>query len=82
MRDESRHRIDSALGVNIVKHMQRSVLQQKQTYSTDEVARELGLSKSTLLRWFREGRISDVKRDRNNWRVFTPADIERIRKVL
>jgi DNA (cytosine-5)-methyltransferase 1 len=52
------------------------------TYTTDEAAKELGLSKSTLLRWFREGRVSDVARDRNNWRIFTSADIERIRKVL
>ena len=63
-------------------YMQRAESRREQTYSTDEVAKELGLSKSTLLRWFREGRISDVKRDRNNWRVFTAADIERIRKVL
>jgi DNA (cytosine-5)-methyltransferase 1 len=61
--------------------MQRADSCREQTYSTEEAARELGLSKSTLLRWFREGRISDVKRDRNNWRVFTAADIERIRKV-
>ncbi|WP_429910805.1 MerR family transcriptional regulator [Glycocaulis sp.] len=53
-----------------------------ETYTTDEAAKELGLSKSTLLRWIREGRILDVKRDRNNWRVFTAADIARIRKVL
>jgi len=70
------------LSLNILKHMQNADLRSEQTYSTDEVARELGLSKSTLLRWFREGRISDVKRDRNNWRIFTSVDIERIRKVL
>lgn len=62
--------------------MQATDSLRERTYSTDETAKELGLSKSTLLRWFREGRISDVKRDRNNWRVFTIADIERIRKVL
>lgn len=70
------------MSLNILKHMQNADLRSEQTYSTDEVARELGLSKSTLLRWFREGRISDVKRDRNNWRIFTSVDIERIRKVL
>ncbi|QKC89477.1 helix-turn-helix domain-containing protein [Mesorhizobium sp. NZP2234] len=52
------------------------------TYSTDEAAKKLGISKSTLLRWFREKRISDVKRDRNGWRVFTLADIESVKKVL
>ncbi|TPK96707.1 MerR family transcriptional regulator [Mesorhizobium sp. B2-4-12] len=54
----------------------------EKTYSTDGAAKELGISKSTLLRWFREKRIEDVKRDRNGWRVFTPADVKRIRKVL
>jgi len=74
--------IDFGVGQSIFDHMQRAESRREQTYSTDEAAKELGLSKSTLLRWFREGRISDVKRDRNNWRVFTTADIERIRKVL
>ena len=52
------------------------------TYSANEAAKELGISKSTLLRWFREKRIPDVKRDRNGWRVFTSADIASIKKVL
>jgi excisionase family DNA binding protein len=52
------------------------------TYSAKEAAEKLGISKSTLLRWFREKRISDVKRDRNGWRVFTSADIASIKKVL
>ena len=29
----------------------------------------------------REKKIADVKRDRNKWRVFTEADIQRIKKV-
>ena len=62
--------------------MQRADSMEKRTYSTDQAAKELGLSKSTLLRWFRDGRISEVKRDRNNWRIFTAKDIEQIRKVL
>ncbi len=33
-------------------------------YQTDEAARRIGCSRSTLLRWFREGKISDVARDR------------------
>lgn len=74
--------IDFDAPLSIFNHMQGTDSLHRETYSTDEAAKELGLSKSTLLRWFREGRISDVKRDRNNWRVFTAADIERIRKVL
>lgn len=52
------------------------------TYSTEEAAKEIGISKSTLLRWFREKRIDDVKRDRNQWRVFTASDIARIKRAL
>jgi excisionase family DNA binding protein len=49
-------------------------------YRTDEAARRIGCSKSTLLRWFREGRVADVARDRRGWRVFTEEDIRRIRQ--
>ena len=41
-----------------------------------EVASRLGIHKSTLLRWIKLGKIPDVRRDRNGWRVFTEKDIE------
>ena len=50
--------------------------------NTQEAARELGISKPTLLRWIKDGKITDVKRDRNNWRVFTPEDIRRIQDKM
>jgi len=50
--------------------------------STAAAAKELGVSKATLLRWIREGKTLDVRRDRHNWRVFTTADIRRIRKDM
>ena len=49
-------------------------------YRTDEAARRIGCSRSTLLRWFREGKVADVARDRRGWRVFTEEDISRIRR--
>ncbi len=49
-------------------------------YQTDEAARRIGCSRSTLLRWFREGKVADVARDRRGWRVFTEEDISRIRR--
>jgi excisionase family DNA binding protein len=54
----------------------------ERTYSTEEAAKELGIAKSTLLRWFRERRIEEVKRDRNGWRVFTRADITKIKRKV
>jgi excisionase family DNA binding protein len=54
---------------------------EKKTYSTEEAARAAGISKSTLLRWIRQGAFKDVRRDRNNWRVFTQRDVSQLRKV-
>ena len=49
-------------------------------YRTTEACRMAGISRSTLLRWFRSGTLKDVThRDRRGWRLFTQADIERIR---
>ena len=44
-----------------------------------EAAKEIGVSAITLKRWFLNCKVADVQRDRNNWRIFTPADIERIK---
>jgi molybdopterin-binding protein len=50
----------------------------KQTFTTSEAARELGISVDTLRRWDREGRIH-TKRDSSNHRVITWEEIERLR---
>ena len=46
---------------------------------TREAAQLVGVSKNTLLRWFREGRVRDVSRDRNGWRIFREDDVTRIK---
>lgn len=53
----------------------------ERTYSTRQAAVEAGISKSTLLRWIREQRLKDVRRDRNNWRVFSERDVRRIKDM-
>ncbi len=50
--------------------------------TTLQAAQLLGVSRNTLLRWFRQGRIRAVGRDRNGWRRLTLADVERIRREL
>jgi site-specific DNA-methyltransferase (cytosine-N4-specific) len=40
-------------------------------YTTHQVAQMAGIHRDTLLRWLREGRIPEPKRNRNGWRVFT-----------
>jgi CRP-like cAMP-binding protein len=40
------------------------------------------VSRNTLLRWFREGRVSEPERDFRGWRRFSTKDLERIRQEL
>jgi excisionase family DNA binding protein len=47
---------------------------------TNEAARAVGVSRQTLLRWLQEGKVRDVKRDRNGWRVFSQEDVARLRR--
>ncbi|MEW6281303.1 MAG: helix-turn-helix domain-containing protein [Candidatus Eremiobacterota bacterium] len=50
--------------------------------SCSDAAERLGVSRNTLLRWFREGRVSHVGRDHRGWRTFSEEDLERIRREL
>jgi molybdopterin-binding protein len=50
----------------------------KQQYSASEAATALGISVDTLRRWDRSGRVR-VTRDRNNRRVVSAAEIDRLR---
>lgn len=45
-------------------------------YRTSEACRMAGISRSTLLRWLKEGclNIQDY-RDRRSWRLFTEGDV-------
>jgi len=49
-------------------------------YRTKEVCQMVGISRLTLLRWLGRGILQGlVRRDRRGWRLFTEADISRIR---
>ena len=52
----------------------------KRTRTLKEVARQIGVAPVTLRRWLLAGKVPDVARDRNNWRVFSDKDIARIRR--
>lgn len=55
----------------------------KNYLTTKQAAEKLGVSKQTLLRWFSEGKVTDVKkRDRNGWRLFDAGDVSRIKKWM
>ena len=50
----------------------------KQTYTTTQAARALGISPDTLRRWDRAGKIR-VERDSANRRVVSASEVERLR---
>jgi len=45
--------------------------------TTVEAAKQIGVSKNTLLRWINEGFIPDVERDWRGWRTWSQEDVSR-----
>jgi excisionase family DNA binding protein len=53
---------------------------EKKYFTTKEACQLIGISRSTLLRWINDKMLDDASyRDRRGWRMFTKADIERIK---
>ncbi len=45
-------------------------------YRTAEVCRAVGISRTTLFRWLKEGILNEaVYRDRRGWRLFTQDEV-------
>ena len=55
------------------------VINEKKYYWTLEFCRKAHISRSTLLRWLKEGVIEEPIRDRRDWRIFSEADLKRIK---
>jgi DNA-binding transcriptional MerR regulator len=54
----------------------------KFTYTTQEVADILGVTKKTLLNWIRSGKVPEPRRDeKNNYRMWTAEDIAAIQRI-
>ena len=51
-------------------------------YKPTQAAKLLDISKSTLLRWEKEGLIKPAKRNYRNYRVYTIKDIKEIREEM
>ena len=47
-------------------------------YSTKEVLKKVGITRPTLYKWLKEGKVHEVARDRNNFRLFTKEDVDEI----
>ena len=52
----------------------------KRLFTSREAAARVGVAAITLRRWLLAGKVREVSRDRNGWRMFTQADINRIRR--
>jgi len=50
------------------------------TYRLHEAAELVGVAAITLKRWLLSGKVEEVPRDRNGWRLFRESDIRRIRR--
>jgi predicted site-specific integrase-resolvase len=57
-----------------------TVSPKQKLYRLTEAAKRVGVSPITLKRWLIAKKVAEVRRDRNDWRVFNDADIERIRR--
>jgi len=49
-------------------------------YFANEVADALGISRQTFWRWRREGKVPPGQAYRDRQRVFTPAEVRRVRE--
>jgi hypothetical protein len=49
-------------------------------YRLLQAARMIGVAPITLKRWLLSGKVAEVQRDRNGWRIFQQEDVERIRE--
>ena len=52
------------------------------SFYISKAAKAIGVSAATLKRWFRNGKVGDVARDRNGYRIFETHDIERLRAYV
>lgn len=55
-------------------------MDRKGRYTLKEAAERVGVAPITLKRWLLSGKVAEVPRDRNGWRLFTEKDIVRIRR--
>lgn len=58
-------------------------MEENKYYTAAEVARFLGISKQTLIRYEEKGIFPKPRRNAvNRWREYTGSDIEKLRKII
>jgi len=51
-------------------------------YTTQEICARFDVSKSTLFRWEKEGRLHAVRRDWRNWRLYSARNVKEIFQII
>ena len=51
-------------------------------FNAHEICKKFDITKNTLFRWEREGKISKVKKDWRGWRVFSEKNVAEIKKII
>lgn len=51
-----------------------------ESYTTNQVAQRVGISKKTLYSWLKKGKIAEPDRDYKNHRIWTIEDIKNCRR--
>jgi DNA-binding transcriptional MerR regulator len=54
----------------------------KEKYYINEILQAIDRSKTTLLRWEKEGLIPKAKRDSRGWRYYTKEEVDQIIKLI
>ena len=73
-------RLQLSLNENLETTESASKVTSGQLLRTKEVAKASGIHKDTLIRWLRKELVTEPRRDRNGWRVFTHEEAEAIRR--
>ena len=63
----------------VVIRINTGMKKESTVYSLTKAAQLIGVAPVTLKRWLLSGKVAEVARDRNGWRVFYAKDIARIR---
>jgi len=53
-------------------------MSKKKYFTTKEVLKKVGISRNTLFLWLKKGKIPEVIRDRNGYRLFNADDVKNI----
>ena len=51
-------------------------------FTAHEICKKFDVTKNTLFKWEREGKIAKVKKDWRGWRVFSEKNVAEIKKII